>query len=274
MTTELTRGLATLADESRDYTDAGAAVAAARRHRRRAIMLPVAGGLAVVLVAAVVASGPAAVRTRPADPKTEVVLTLPPVVTPPTGDVTPLPADRAVGPGVLAYRPCPTTCPAYLVTTSGEVYGIDVPHWAPGVGVGLTYRVRDLAVSLSPDGRYLAISVGDTTTVRDLTGTGVKEVSIGNVVAWSANDRYIVNFVDRVDLWTGTVTVIRTMDNGVTDGGQVLFDDPQTTTIVRSLPDGSTVIDAASVLREGETLSPKGGRATRTAAASASSGRR
>jgi len=268
MSTDLRRSLAELADESNDYTDAAAAVAAARRYRRRMVAVPVACVVAVTLVAAVVAATRPSRDAAPVEPvpdrttagPTELVkLALPKVVTAPTGAVPGLPANRAVGQGVLVYRPCPMTCPAYLVTVSGKTYEIDVPHVTPGVNTLRNQRQRDLEVSLSPDGRYLAISKGDHTTFRDLTGTAANDLPLENVVAWSPNDRYVANFEKKVDLSTGVVTPTRTAFSALTDDGQLL----DTTTVdsrsIRVYPvepgaGAGTVLDVSPAMNPGEAV--------------------
>lgn len=283
MTTGLTRELSALADESTNYADAGVAIAADQRYRRRrAAAVPVAAGLAALLavgVAGVRAATSTGHRGSPADTRT--VLVLPRVVTPPDGTVPPLPTGHGVGPAVLVYRACPSTCPAYLVTTAGRTYALDVPDKSLDPQPGLQAQIQDLDVSLSPDGRYLATTVGGRLTIRDLTGTGVRREPFGRVGTWSPDGRFVLigfpfpgggwlpgdeipNTNWRVDLRTGAeVPVDRAgllMGDAVNDSGRVFTAtqsiDPTAIDIQHELPaDGETVVYAHSLLRPDEALS-------------------
>ncbi len=284
MSTDLAQELAALADESANYADARAAIGAAQRHRRRrAVAVPVAAGLAALLAVGVIGVR-AATSTGNRDVPGDVpaALALPPVVTPPTGYVPPLPTDRGVGPAVLAYRACPSTCPAYLVTATGRTYALGTPDRDANPLVATAAQVQDLAVSLSPDGRYLATTTNDATTIRDLTGTGVRREPFGLILAWSPGDRFVLvngphpgvawapakelglTTYWRVDLRGGTGTPVdptgRLWGDAVADSGQVFTAtqsiDPTAVDIQHELPaDGETVVYAHEVLRPYEAVS-------------------
>jgi len=115
----------------------------------------------------------------------------------------PLPADRAVGRGVLVYRPC-ADCGAWLVTESGERYDVPAAPEPPTTAPALDASPMAAApppppppdpmfgLRLSPDGRWLARSGYGGLTLRDLTGTGVQLLGTGEAGAWSADGRFLV----------------------------------------------------------------------------------
>jgi hypothetical protein len=100
----------------------------------------------------------------------------------PQPDPPPLPADRAVGPGLLVF------------------------HGAGGfvlaASAGAQYRLDPSATSykLSPDGRWLAGSVIDHSTVmRDLTAAGPGFDLPGSPVAWSPDGRWVALGASQTD---------------------------------------------------------------------------
>lgn len=222
MTNGLRRGLAELAELAPDYADAGAAMAVARgRSRRRRIAASVAAILVVTLGIGVGTQRvrDAGLRPQPAIGTGTPVLTLPAVVTPPAHDVPPLPAGGPVGRAVLAYRLCARPCPTYLLMADGRQYRLDVPT-VPNPAF--------LPVSLSPQGRYLAIDEsGGQTEIRDLLGTTVHRVSVDAVTGWSRNDRYALGDDALLDLRTWRMSPVNrppdlTYVAGVSDDGRIV----------------------------------------------------
>jgi hypothetical protein len=137
-----------------------------------------------------------------------------------------LPADRAVGRGVLVYRPC-ADCGAWLVTEDGARYGVPPVPWPPPVtypapgtsplGAPLPETPRDpmFGLRLSPDGRWLLRPGVGTTLVRDLAGTTERHVAHVDIGAWSDDGRWVVSGDGQdgdaalVDLTTGERRPVR-----------------------------------------------------------------
>ncbi|WP_155369847.1 SigE family RNA polymerase sigma factor [Catellatospora vulcania] len=169
----LRRALPLFADRAGEYADADAALALARRRRTgRAVT--------AVLVAVPMLVGLLWFASRGPDtvppPVTSTPSGIPAPVKPlpalpsrldPNTRSEPLPDDRGPGPAVLQVHDDQTSAGprASLVMVDGRHYSVPAPE------SGFVS-----APSLSPDGRWLTWSTRTATTVRDLTGTQIREL--------------------------------------------------------------------------------------------------
>ncbi len=254
-----------LARRAGEYGDPNAAIAAARRARRRSLLVPVvlAVGLAAASGTVVASRGHRSSLPLPQPaPAASSTLTLPPQVTQPQTQVPYLPADRAVGPAVIAYRACPRSCPAYLLMADGTQYQLQLPSLAAGCCDSWSPATRDLPVSLSPDGRWLAVSDGLSLRIRDLSGTDVRTAQLADVVAWSPDDRYLLGDCPsgrcRADLDSSALAAMDPRAAGVDRTGRVsaAFASlvPTTVDIQMTDPDASAAISGGKILGGSEAL--------------------
>jgi DNA-binding CsgD family transcriptional regulator len=223
--------LVTLAGHAGDYADSRAAIAAADRARRRLALVPVV--LVVVLgggaVSAVIAPhGHHVAKSGPLpDSRPGVELRLPAQVAEPQSSVPLLPGGHAVGRGLIAYRACPHTCTAYLMLADGTQYRLALPTGDPACCPNRTAAERDLPVSISPDGRWLAIADGGEVRLRDLTSSVVRRAAVTDIIAWSPNGRFILgdcpNGVCRVEVDTDASTPMDPRARGVDNTGRVII---------------------------------------------------
>lgn len=256
-----------LADEAKPYDVVDRAVRGARRRRQWQRLAPVAAVLVVGLVAT---AGWASLRDgqeeAPAGPgPSQVVGWLPASITVPRKAPPPLPTRHGTGPAAAVYHQGNRAMTLsgdtgwYLVTPDGVQYSID-----------LKYQV----LGLSPDGRWLAMSTGNRTLLRDLTGTQVRTVadSATETAFWSRNGRYLALFAgSEVTVLNLTLDSHSTMSLGalpdlrpiaVGDSGVVLLvhQQPAALQIVKSLDPtdpsrpGALYYDAHAVLPPRELL--------------------
>src|SRR5262249_28734173 len=120
-----------------------------------------------------------------------VALRLPDQVADPPPGTPDLPSDHGVGPAVIAYRSCSGSCPGYLMLADGAQYRLRLPSMT-ACCASWAEAARDLPVSLSPDGRWLAVSTGHEVLLRDLITTDARTIPLDDIVAWSPNDRFVL----------------------------------------------------------------------------------
>lgn len=162
--------LAEIAAEAMPYDVTDRAIRTARRQRRTvwAASLAVATLVAVGLFAALPLRSPG-----PDGPTVASVAWLPRHLAP-VGSTPRLPSGP-VAPAVLAYTQ--NSGATTLLTEDGQRYALDG-------------AVR----AISPDGRWLAVTRGETLTLRDLNGTANRTLGDGirtDVAAWSADGRWL-----------------------------------------------------------------------------------
>ncbi|WP_283132799.1 hypothetical protein [Rhizohabitans arisaemae] len=182
MTTPLNRVYRELEQDARDYADPDRALAALRRRRTRR-------GLTAASLAIVIGVGGVVLHERAPTPANLAVPALqPPGVIEPPGNAVALPAGTAVGRGVLIYSPC-RNCANFLVTADGRQYRLDS---TPASG----------NFTLSPDGRYLGMPVGENYRSFDLIGGGTADIRRDAVTerpgyvlrpwVWTADPNFLV----------------------------------------------------------------------------------
>jgi len=212
-----------------NYADPALAIAAAVRGRLRRRLLPLVVILVVAGGVAVVVTRHGADRAGPAPlpkPSTASVVRLPEQVTEPPPGTPTLPTDRAVGRALIAYRSCARSCPAYLMLADRTQYRLTVPNLT-GCCARWSAVQRDLPVSLSPTGRWLAISDGHQVTLRDLLSTDSRTVPLTDIVAWSPTDQFMLGDCDaglcRFGLnWQQGLAVANLAPVAIDDSGRLL----------------------------------------------------
>ena len=139
-------------------------------------------------------------------------------------DASPLPLDHACGPASLLYSLHRPGSPYYLVAQDGRQYLVPANY----------SRAEPFAITLSPDGRWLAWTDGNDFRLRDLTGVAVRRVERnhpGYGAIWSSDNRWLL--LDgphavywMVDVHTGAVDDVRDLPDdacvGVSSDGSVL----------------------------------------------------
>lgn len=191
-----------VAEQAKLYDPTDRALAVAHRRRRVARVAPVA-------LAAAVAIGLAAVwlplhRSGVEGDGAATASWLPDRITVPKKAPPPLPTDHGVAPGSVVYQKAGYK--TVLVTEDGRQYGL------PRAWTGYVRGV-------SPDGRWLAVEIGDKVLLRDLSGTGQIEIDGGGTGfarqgSWSPDGRWFA-------LWSAKMAN-NTMDPDV---------DPRITTV-------------------------------------------
>ncbi|GAA1747512.1 hypothetical protein [Luedemannella helvata] len=192
MTAQLKNLLSEYAEQAHVYDVRAAALAAARKRRTGRRLAATAVALAVLAAGGIYAlPGRFATSSPPGTPvpsPTSDTLDLPASIAPQPA-AQKLPTGEGVGRGVRVYRysadpDATSNLNAYLATTDGSHYRVDA-----------SYEYR-----LSPDGRWLVGSRGDTswagyTVLYDLS-SGRSFTMAGKSITWSADSRWLA--VDRV----------------------------------------------------------------------------
>jgi hypothetical protein len=188
--TDLKELLDGVAGQAKLYDGMERAITVARRRRRALRLAPVAA--AVVLAVALVAVWvPLHRQPGGSDVAAPGELTwLPGRVGVPEQPLPPLPADRAVAPGVLtymAYDP-PNFGGATLLTEDGRQYRLAGRGEEPFSATGI-----------SPDGRWLLTVRGGKAVLRDLSGAAERQIATGDGMgmSWSPDGRWLA-------VWTNT----------------------------------------------------------------------